>query len=91
MPAALSFKNCVLYLKKLLLHNKESINYVLNLCGVILIYGIIISIILSKFFGYNFDISTILASGLAAYLIKYELPVIISSCFPRQPPVIPVG
>lgn len=68
---------------------KVQITYLKQLAFVVFFYGLMITFVLAIIFGYKFTITRVLAYGLVAYIIKAELPQIISGCFPKPPPVIP--
>lgn len=72
---------------KFLESNSLKINYIIQFLFVVIVYGFIINFALSQFFPLPFTIKSILATGILAYIIKVELPVIVSSSIPKfQPP-----
>jgi len=74
------------WLKTLGESHKEKIKYLSQFVFVVAVYGLILSFISQHLLSYPMTIPRILALGFSAYLIKAELPQIISSCFPRAPP-----
>jgi len=70
---------------------KEKLIYVARLSFLVLVYGFIINFILNQLIDYPISFKSLLAFGFIAYLVKVELPPILSSCFPRPPPMMPIG
>jgi hypothetical protein len=67
--------------------NNHSIQiiYIRDFAFVVIIYGLLISYVLSTLFDYKFNLKIILALGIAFYFIKEELPKIISKSLPKNP------
>ena len=63
---------------------KDYLVYIGQLGGLVIIYGLIISLITNIIFNMPFTFGGILALGFLAYIIKMELPTIVASCFPRD-------
>jgi len=78
------------YIAKLLEKSKPALKYCLKFLFVVVIYGLIVAFVFAQLFGYAFSIKNIIAFGFAFYIIKSELPSVISSCLPRPPPMIPL-
>jgi hypothetical protein len=70
--------------------HKEKIAFLGEFLFVVLFYGILLNLVYSFLSGGIFSVKIIIALGILAYLVKAELPQIISACFPRapKPPVI---
>lgn len=66
----------------------SKIKYLIEFFFVVVTYGIMINFSLSQILLIPFTIKNIIAYGIVAYFIKAEMPVIISSCFPKRPPTI---
>ena len=75
-------------LKIFLVNKKDIIKYLSQFVFVVLIYGILIDFSLSQIITFEFSIKNIIATGVVAYLVKVELPPLISSCFPKPPPQV---
>lgn len=75
-------------MKKLYGDNAEKFKYLMQLILVVISYGFLISFSFSVLLSTEFNLKSILAYGVVAYIVKAELPMIISSCFPKQPPNI---
>jgi len=75
-------------LKKLYGVHYATLKYLAQFLSVVIIYGFLIAFSLTVLLSTAFNIKSILAYGVVAYIVKAELPMIISSCFPKQPPNI---
>lgn len=71
-----------LALTKLFLSAK--IKYTIELLVLVLVYGLIVMLIDNQILGHKFGILRIFALGFIVYIIKLEVPMIISSCFPAK-------
>ena len=78
------------YIGKLLEKAKPSLKYSMKFLFVVIVYGLIVAFIFAQLFGYTFSIKNIIAFGFIFYIIKSELPGVISSCLPRPPPMMPL-
>jgi len=67
---------------------KPKIQYLIQFFFVVLVYGIMICFVLSQLTSFLFSIKNIFALGIISYIVKMELPRIISQCFPKSPPPI---
>jgi hypothetical protein len=74
--------------KKIYDSQNAKVKYLFQFLFVVVAYGLMINFILLQMFSIPFTIKNIIAYGIVSYLIKAEVPVIISSCFPKQPPSI---
>jgi hypothetical protein len=72
--------------KNLLESKKNVLKYLYQFLFIVAIYGVLINFALSQFTSFTFSIKNIIAMGIAAYIIKVELPPLVSSCFPKAPP-----
>ena len=66
--------------------NKGSSQYVREFVFIIIFFGLILSTIFHTLFGFKFSVCRLLGFGFMGYLIKVELPDLISSCFGRKYP-----
>ena len=71
-------------LQNLLISKKEKIKYILKLAYIVLIYGLIINYILHQLLSSQFTLAKVIAYGFIAYIIKVEIPFVITSCYPRR-------
>lgn len=66
-------------------HSQQFI-YIRDFLFVVIVYGILLSYVLTILFNYKFNFKTVLALGIAFYFIKEELPKIISKSIPKTRP-----
>ena len=81
-------KEKIAKLKKLYKANEQKVKYLLQFSFVVVVYGCLLTFVLSQLLSTAFTIKNILAYGIVAYIIKAELPTIILGCFPKKPPII---
>lgn len=58
---------------------KEKLKYIGQFTLLVVIYGAIISFATSQLLGFTFTFGRALGFGIMAYILKYELPIIIKS------------
>ena len=64
---------------------KNYITYAIQFVFTILVYGLLIAFMLSTLTSLEFDMKTVVATGIAFYFIKEELPRIINKSLPKPP------
>ena len=58
---------------------KDKLNYFKDFAILVAIYGLIINYALNQLIGIEFSIGKIIGIGIIAYLLKYEVPILIKS------------
>lgn len=64
--------------------NHDASKYLYEFLYIIFSLGLILSIIFHTLFGHSFSLPKLLGFGLLCYLIKVELPAIISNCLGKR-------
>ncbi len=70
-------------------NNRAYASYFVQFVFVVFFYGFVVSFILNYLLGTEVSLKSIIAMGFVSYLVKAEMPDIISSCFPKKPPQPP--
>jgi len=65
--------------------NKIYMTYALQFVVTILVYGLLIAFMLSTLTSLEFNLKVIVATGIAFYFIKEELPKIMNKSMPKPP------
>jgi hypothetical protein len=75
------------YIKSIPKIHKPKLSYLTQLIFIVVVYGFFLNFALNQLFGLQISIGKIFSIGIIAYILKVEVPYIVSQCFPPRPPV----